>query len=92
MVKTNFDKLVKEITVFEIKSGFTQTPKTRLVAWLKKEIKHYLTAKTKSEKANKLADIIVLALQLARRDKLSLDSAWKAWWQKSRKYLIVRKR
>jgi hypothetical protein len=85
--KTNFDKLSKEIYAFEKKAGFDRTPKTQLIKWLKEEIKNYEKAKSELIKRNKLMDIMVLVFQIARREGMSVDSAWKRWWWKSRKYL-----
>ena len=87
MIQTNFDKLLKEIHNFEKKANFEKTSKKQLTVWINKELKHYQKAKTKSLKQNKLMDIIVLVLQIAKRDKISLDVAWKQWWKKSEKYL-----
>ncbi|MBU0907225.1 MAG: hypothetical protein KKD18_05335 [Nanoarchaeota archaeon] len=86
-MKTNFDNLVRKINQFEIKAKFERTPKEKLTRWLKKEIKEYETAKTKSKKSDKLIDIIILSMQIAERENISLDAAWKRWWVKSKKYL-----
>ncbi|RLE43752.1 hypothetical protein DRJ16_03530 [Candidatus Woesearchaeota archaeon] len=86
-MKTEFAKLTNEIESFEKKAGFEKTSKKQLSRWLKEETKDYEKAKTKSRKSNKLMDIIILTLQLAHRDKISLDDAWKTWWKKSGKYL-----
>ena len=91
MNKTNFDNLIKEIYEFEKKCGFDKTSKDKLVGWLEEEIKNYKKAKTKIIKRNKLMDIICLVMQIARRDNMSLDEAWKRWWWKSRKYLRNKK-
>jgi len=32
-------------------------------------------------------DTIILIIQIAKRDNISLDAAWKKWWVKSKKYL-----
>ena len=81
------DNLMKEMNSWEKKTGFDKTDKKQLVKWIKKELKDYEKAKTKEVKENKLMDIIVLVMQIAKRDKASLDSAWKKWWIKSEKYL-----
>lgn len=86
-MKTNFDKLNKEIHKFEKKAGFEKTSKKQLVKWLKEEIKNYENAKTKLKKENKLMDIIILVTQIARRENISLDEAWVKWWKKSERYL-----
>lgn len=87
MKKTNFDSLIKEMKRFEKKANFEKTSKKELLKWLKKEIKEYETAKTKSKKSDKLMDTIILIIQIAKRDNISLDAAWKKWWVKSKKYL-----
>ena len=81
-----FKKLTKQINKFEKKSGFEDTSIKTLTSWLKKEIKEYESAKTKSKKANKLTDIIILVIQISRREGISLDQAWKKWFEKSKKY------
>jgi hypothetical protein len=86
-MKTNFNKLMKEISAFEKKADFEKTSKTQLIKWLKEEIKNYEKAKTNLIKKNKLMDIIVLVMQIAKRENISLDDAWKKWWKKSEKYL-----
>ena len=82
-----FDKLNKEISKFEKKAGFDKTSKAQLVKWLEEEVNNYKKAKTKLIKRNKLMDIIVLVMQIAKRENMSLDEAWKRWWKKSEKYL-----
>lgn len=86
MKKTNFDDLSKEIYEFEKEAGFDKTPKKQLVKWLKDEIRNYEKAKSKLIKRNKLMDILALIFQISRREGMSMDSAWKRWWWKSRKY------
>ena len=86
-MKTNFDKLTKEIYEFEKRGDFDKTSKKQLIKWLKKEISNYQKTNNKIVKKNKLIDIIVLVMQIARRDKILLDEAYKVWWKKSRKYL-----
>ena len=86
-MKTNFDKLIKEILIFEKKAGFDKTSKKTLVNWLQKELTDYKKSKSKSKKVNKLSDMLVLIMQIARREKISMDKAWKKHWKKSEKYL-----
>jgi predicted house-cleaning noncanonical NTP pyrophosphatase (MazG superfamily) len=86
-MKTNFDKLIKEIHTFEKKAGFDKTPKKTLTNWLQKELTAYKKSKSKSKKQNKLSDMIVLIMQIARRENISLDKALKIHWKKSEKYL-----
>jgi len=86
-MKTNFDKLIKEIYTFEKKAGFDKTPKKTLTNWLQKELNNYKKAKSKPKKENKLSDMIVLIMQIAIRENISLDKAWKIHWKKSQKYL-----
>ena len=81
------DKLVKEAHQFEKKAGWEKTTKPQLIKWMKKEFDHYQKSSSKKVRANKIMDIIVLAMQLARREKFSLDKEWKIWWKKSEKYL-----
>ena len=85
--KTNFSRMSKEIHNFEKEVGFDKTSSQQLIKWLREEVENYKKAKSKIVKQNKLIDIINLAIQLSRRDKMDLDSAWKRWWWKSRKYL-----
>jgi hypothetical protein len=90
-MKTNFNSLSKEIYEFEKKAGFVNTSKKQLIKWLEEEIKNYQKAKTKVIKKNKLLDIIVLVMQISRRENISLDDGWERWWKKSQKYLRRRK-
>ena len=85
MVK-EINKLVKKVNDFEKKADFEDTSIKTLTSWLKKEIKEYENAKTKSKKANKLTDIIILVIQIAKREGINLDQAWKKWFEKSKKY------
>ena len=85
-MKTNFDESIKQVYLFEKKAGFEKTSKEQLVKWVEEEIKNYKKAKTKIIKRNKLMDIVVLVMQIARRENMSLDEAWKRWWWKSKKY------
>jgi hypothetical protein len=87
----NFDELKEEIYRFEKKAGFDKTSKEQLTKWLREEVDNYENAKTKLIKRNKLIDIIVLVIQIARRDNMSLEEAWKRWWKKSEKYLRGKK-
>lgn len=87
IMKTNFDKLMKEVQEFEKKARFDKTSKKQLIEWLEEEIKNYKNAKTNIIKRNKLMDIIILDMQLAIREGYSLDDAYKRWWWKSQKYL-----
>jgi hypothetical protein len=66
MKKSVFDKLSKEVYEFEKKSGFENTSKGQLIKWLKEEIKNYEKSKTNIIKRNKLIDIIILVVQIAR--------------------------
>jgi len=86
-MKTNLDKLTKEINIFENKAGFNKTSKEKLKRWLKEEVNNYNKSKSKEEKQNKLIDIIILITQIARRDNISLDEAYIKWEIKSKKYL-----
>jgi len=86
-MKTNFDKLIREIKKFESKAGFEKTSKKELIKWLKEEIKNYENSKSKKVRKNKLIDAIVLIIQLVIRENVSLDDAWKKWYKKSEKYL-----
>ena len=85
--KTNFDNLIENISDFEKDADFEKTSKRQLVKWLREEIDNYENVKTKLVKRNKLMDIIVLVMQIAKRENMSLDDAWIRWWAKSRKYL-----
>ena len=85
--KTNFNQMSKEIYDFEKKARFDLTSTIELTKWLEVEIKNYQQAKSKTVKQNKLMDIIILTMQISRREKMDLDNAWKRWWQKSQKYL-----
>ena len=76
-----------EIYKFEKKAGFDNTSSEQLVKWMNEEVKNYEDARTKIIKRNKLMDIICLCIQISRREDMDLDSAWKKWWRKSRKYL-----
>jgi len=87
MIKTNFYGLQKELALFERKTHFDKTPKSVLVRWLNTEIKHYKKSVRKQDIENKLSDIIVLTLQIANREKISLDKAWMDHWKRSQKYL-----
>jgi len=87
--KINFNKISEEVYDFEKKVGFDKTSKSQLMKWLKKEIKNYEKAKSKSIKQNKLIDIMVLVFQISRREGMSIDSAWKKWWVNSKKYLKI---
>lgn len=87
MILKKLNKMVEKVHGFEKKAGFEKTPKKQLVGWLKKEIKNYEKAKTKLIKQNKLMDITVLVMQIAKREDISLNKAWKRWWRKSKKYL-----
>jgi hypothetical protein len=87
MVKTNFDRLMQEIYSFEKNAGFDKTSKPQIAKWLKEELANYRKAKTKLIKQNKLMDIIILVMQIARRENMSLDEAWIKWHKKSKKYL-----
>lgn len=91
-MKTNLDKISKSIYQFEKKAHFDKTSKKKLVKWLAEEVKNYKKAKTLSIKSNKLADIICLVMQIARREHISLDKALKKWFLNSRKYLIKSKK
>jgi len=86
-MKTIFDNLTKEIYEFEKKAGFDRTSKKQLIKWLEKEVNNYQKANNQVIKKNKLIDIVVLVMQIARRDKISLDDAWEKWWKKSKEYL-----
>lgn len=86
-MKTNFNQLSKEVFKFERKAGFDKTSKKQLVKWVSDELRKYKGSKSKSVKSNKLMDIVVLVLQISRREKIDLDAAWKMWWKKSGKYL-----
>ena len=80
-------ELSKEVYNFEKKAGFDKTSSNQLIKWLEKELNNYKKAKSKKVKQNKLMDIIILAVQISRRDKVNLDSALKRWWKDSKKYL-----
>ena len=86
-IKTNFSKMSKELYDFEKEAKFDKTPTKQLVIWLEEEIQNYKKSKSKTIKQNKLMDIICLAIQISRREKMDLDHAWKRWWWKSLKYL-----
>lgn len=86
-MKTNFKEMSKEIHNFEKEAKFDKTSSDRLVEWLGEEIKNYKKEKSKVKKQNKLMDIIILAIQISRRENMNLDKAWKRWWWKSKKYL-----
>jgi hypothetical protein len=87
MKKANIDKLMREIYKFEKKAGFDKTPRKQLIKWLKKEVMLYEKANKKQLKENKLSDILVLVMQLSRRDKISMDKALSEHMKKSEKYL-----
>ena len=87
MLKTNFNQMSKKLYDFEKGASFERTSTKQLIKWLEKEVQNYKKAKSKIVKQDKLIDIICLAMQISRRDKISLDQAWKRWWQKSKKYL-----
>ena len=86
-MNSNFDKLMKEISVFEKQTGFDKTPKKELVNRLKEEVKDYEKTEFKDIRENKLMDIIVLVIQLSIRENIYLDKAWIKWFKKSEKYL-----
>lgn len=86
-LKTNLDKMSKNVYEFEKAAGFDGTVEDRLVLALKKEIKEYEAAGSKVIKKNKLMDMIVLVMQISRRKDISLDDAWVRWWKKSGKYV-----
>lgn len=77
----------KELAQFEKKAYFDKTPKSVLVSWLNTEIEHYKKSVRKNDIENKLSDIIVLTMQIANREKISLDKAWRDHWKRSQKYL-----
>ena len=77
----------KEIYQFEKQAKFDKTSTTELTKWLEEEVKNYQQAKSKTIKQNKLMDIIILSIQISRREKMNLDTEWKQWWWKSQKYL-----
>jgi hypothetical protein len=85
--KTNFNQMSKEIYEFEKEARFNLTSTIELRRWLEEEVKNYKEAKSKAIKQNKLMDIIILSMQISRREKMDLDTEWKRWWQKSKKYL-----
>ena len=89
--KPNFDSLSNELYEFEKIAGFTDTKEDRLVQALKNEIHEHETASQKSKRDKKLINFIVIAMQIARRRNISLDSLWDKWWQKSEKYLGLNK-
>lgn len=76
-MKTNFDKLMRKLEMSEKK---THTKK--LIRWSKNEIINYEIAKTKPEK-KKLIEIIILAMQIALRDNISLGRDLVLWRKKS---------
>ena len=86
-MKKEFEKLTQEVNNFEKKAGFEKTSKKQLIIWLKKEIKEYENAKSKLEKSNKLMDMIILIIQISKRERTNLDNAWNTWFKKSKKYL-----
>jgi len=86
-LKTNLDKMSKDVHEFEKAAGFDETSEKRLILALKKEIKEYEVAGSKVKKQNKLMDMVVLVMQISRRKSISLDDAWVRWWKKSAKYL-----
>jgi len=86
-LKTNFNKMSKNIYDFEKIAGFDKTSDKRLVLALKKEIREYEKAESKLKKQNKLMDMVVLVMQISRRKEMSLDDAWVRWWKKSEKYI-----
>lgn len=90
-MKTNFDKIITEISNFEKKANFDKTTRKQLIRWVKEEINVYENSKNKKIRSNKLIDIIILTTQLAKRDKTSLDKEWKKWWIKSNRYTKPKK-
>jgi hypothetical protein len=85
--KTNFKQMSKDLHSFEKQAKFDKTTTKQLIKWLEDEIQNFKKSKTKVIKQNKLMDIICLAMQISRREKMNLDHAWKRWWWKSQKYL-----
>lgn len=86
-VKTNFDELSNKIYDFEKLAGFDKSSEEILIKALKNEITEYESCKNNIKKKNKLMDIIVLALQISRRKKFSMDKEWAKYWKKNKKYL-----
>jgi hypothetical protein len=89
---TSLKHLQKEVANFEKKAGFERTSKKQLIAWLEEEIQNYKNEKSKSRRENKLMDIIILAAQLANREKADLDVVLDKWWKKSGKYIKENKK
>lgn len=87
MVTSKLDKLSQQVYELEKEAGFQNTKKEKLLSWIKEELKNYEKTKEKSEKQNKLVDIVILIMQIARRENISLDEAWNKWWIKSKKYI-----
>lgn len=82
-----FKGLFSQVRNFEHNAGFERTSKKQLTKWLKKETKLYEKAKDKATRENKLTDIMILTIQLAIRENISLDKGLKKWWMKSEKYI-----
>ena len=87
MKNPKLDKFKKEISEFEKNAGFEKTSKKQLVKWIKREVRNYEKFRSKKIRENKLLDIIVLVMQIAKREKISFDRAWVGWCKKSERYL-----
>ncbi len=86
MVKLN--ELRKKVKDFEKKAGFDKTKAKELIEMLQKELD--ILKKNSADKSvadHQIMDVQVLILKIANRFNTDMDSEWKTWFEKSKKYL-----
>ena len=82
------NELRSKVKEFEKKAGFDKTEAKELLAMLQKELdilKKNIADKNIAD--HQVMDLQVLILQIANRLNTDLDSEWKRWFEKSKKYL-----
>jgi hypothetical protein len=86
MAKLN--ELRKKVKDFEKQAGFDKTEAKELLTMLQKELDLLkANADDKNVADHQIMDIQILILQIANRLNTDMDSEWKTWFEKSKKYL-----
>ena len=82
------NELRKKVKDFEKKADFDKTGAKELIEMLQKELD--ILKKNSADKSvadHQIMDIQVLILQIANRFNTDMDSEWKTWFEKSKKYV-----
>ena len=82
------NKIRSKIKEIEKQAGFDKTKAEELIKMLQEELDILKkNPKDKSIADHQIMDMQVLLMQLANRYNTDLDSEWKRWLEKSKKYL-----